>query len=97
MNEIRRSININANPFDLFDKWYEEAKIREINDPNAMNLATVDKNLITVRGLVASLDGKTIYKLEKIGPVSEAVNIGHNLGSELLEMGADKILKSVTQ
>ena len=29
MNEIRRSININANPFDLFDKWYEEAKIRE--------------------------------------------------------------------
>jgi len=44
MNEIRRSININANPFDLFDKWYEEAKIREINDPNAMNLATVDKN-----------------------------------------------------
>ena len=59
--------------------------------------ATIDKNLITVRGLVASLDGKTIYKLKKIGPVWEAINIGHNLGSELLEMGADKILKSVTQ
>jgi len=59
--------------------------------------ATVDKNLITVRGLVASLDGKTIFKLRKIGPVSEANNIGHALGSELLKMGADKILKSVTQ
>ena len=59
--------------------------------------ATVDKNLITLRGLVASLDGKIIYRLEKIGPVYEAANIGHELGSELLEMGADKILKNVLQ
>lgn len=59
--------------------------------------ATVNSDLITVRGLVASLDGKVFYKLEKIGPVSEAINIGRNLGSELLEMGADKILRNVLQ
>lgn len=29
-------------PFDLFDKWFAEAQINELNDPNAMALATVD-------------------------------------------------------
>ncbi|GAC1559418.1 MAG: pyridoxamine 5'-phosphate oxidase [Beijerinckiaceae bacterium] len=29
-------------PFSLFDEWFGEAKAREINDPNAMALATVD-------------------------------------------------------
>ncbi|EJF86741.1 pyridoxamine 5'-phosphate oxidase [Bartonella rattimassiliensis] len=30
-------------PFELFAKWLEEATINEINDPNAMALATVDE------------------------------------------------------
>lgn len=30
-------------PFALFDAWYEEAKAAEVNDPNAMALATVDE------------------------------------------------------
>jgi pyridoxamine 5'-phosphate oxidase len=29
-------------PFDLFGAWFEDAKTREINDPDAMALATVD-------------------------------------------------------
>mgnify|MGYP001312778187 FL=1 len=32
------------NPIDLFDEWFNEAKKTEINDPNALALATVDKN-----------------------------------------------------
>ena len=31
-----------AEPFALFHEWFTEAKAREINDPNAMALATVD-------------------------------------------------------
>ncbi len=31
-------------PFDLFDKWFEEAKKKEVNDPNALALATSSKN-----------------------------------------------------
>ncbi|WP_336294769.1 pyridoxamine 5'-phosphate oxidase [Bartonella sp. CB169] len=31
-------------PFKLFAKWLEEATVSEINDPNAMALATVDEN-----------------------------------------------------
>ncbi len=31
-------------PFELFGHWLEAAKVEEINDPNAMALATVDAN-----------------------------------------------------
>ena len=31
-------------PFDLFVKWFEEAKQKEINDPNAVAIATSTKN-----------------------------------------------------
>jgi pyridoxamine 5'-phosphate oxidase len=41
MNHSKQLINIKDNPFILFDKWYAEAKQKEINNPNAMNLATV--------------------------------------------------------
>ena len=31
------------NPFDLFQKWFDEAKKSEINDPNALALGTASK------------------------------------------------------
>ena len=34
------------NPIDLFVEWFNEAKKTEINDPNALALATVGKNAI---------------------------------------------------
>ena len=37
-------ISLNEDPIDLFAKWYEEAKKTEVNDPNAMNLATISKD-----------------------------------------------------
>lgn len=45
MNENKRLIDINENPFVLFDSWFDEAKLKEINDPNAMSLSTVGSNL----------------------------------------------------
>ena len=33
-----------SDPIDLFCNWFEEAKLKEINDPDAMALATVDRN-----------------------------------------------------
>ena len=32
------------NPFELFQKWFEEAKKKEINDPNALALGTCSKD-----------------------------------------------------
>ena len=37
-------IPLNKDPIKLFAKWYTLAKKTELNDPNAMNLATVSKN-----------------------------------------------------
>ncbi len=37
-------INSNINPLSLFKQWFEEAKKNEINDPNAMNLATISSD-----------------------------------------------------
>ena len=37
-------INSKINPLSLFEEWFEDAKKSEINDPNAMNLATISPN-----------------------------------------------------
>tara|TARA_B100001057_G_C22394296_1_gene773437 strand:- start:79 stop:684 length:606 start_codon:yes stop_codon:yes gene_type:complete len=37
-------INSNINPFSLFKKWFDDAEKSEINDPNAMNLATISSD-----------------------------------------------------
>ncbi len=49
MNE-KNSLGLNKcfldldNPFELFQKWFEEAKKKEINDPNALALGTASKD-----------------------------------------------------
>ena len=45
MKQTIKFINIFENPIVLFEKWFLEAKAKEIKDPNAMNLATIDKRL----------------------------------------------------
>ena len=57
--------------------------------------ARIEKGLITLKGLVASLDGEVIYKLENDGPVDDAINIGQELGAQLLKMGANEILEKL--
>ena len=57
--------------------------------------AKIENNLISLKGLVASLDGETIYTSENTGPVDDAINIGQELGSRLLKMGANEILEKL--
>ena len=44
MIEKKLLLDSSKNPFDLFEEWFEEASIKEINDHNAMNLSTVSKD-----------------------------------------------------
>ena len=70
MNQ-KNSLDINIcfgeqkNPVDLFKEWYEEAKKSEINDPNAVAVATSDNNSIpSVRMVLLkefSKNGFTFY------------------------------------
>ena len=38
-----------TSPFEIFHDWFEEAKTEEINDPDAMSLATVNDGHPNVR------------------------------------------------
>ena len=44
MTEKKNLINSNEDPIVLFGKWFEEAKQKEVNNSNAMNLSTVSKD-----------------------------------------------------
>lgn len=54
-----------ADPFALFDEWFAEAVKKEVNDPNAMALATVDADglpdvrMVLLKG--ADRDGFVFY------------------------------------
>ncbi len=52
---------------------------------------------ISLNGLVASLDGNTIFQSSIAGPKIEAKKLGRELGKEVLAMGADKVLKEIYQ
>ena len=49
-------------------------------------------NLLTLTGLVGSLDGSTIIKVNVTGAATEAESLGEKLAAKLLAKGADKIL-----
>ena len=44
MKEFNNLIETEEDPIKIFSNWFEEAKVKEINDPNAMNLATISKD-----------------------------------------------------
>lgn len=44
MKECSFMQNNLTEPFEIFSLWYEEAKQNEINDPNAMSLATIGQD-----------------------------------------------------
>ena len=45
MKKNRKILKLDQDPFELFKKWFLIATKNEINDPNAMNLSTVGRNL----------------------------------------------------
>ena len=40
----RDSVFSGEDPFEIFQKWLHEARLSELNDPDAIALATVDKD-----------------------------------------------------
>lgn len=57
--------------------------------------ATIEEDEITIQGLVASLDGKTVYKQQIKGNKVNAMRLGKELGNALIEMGGDKIMQEI--
>ena len=59
------------------------------------SFATLNGDQITLRGLVASLDGKTMYKKELTDLKTNAIALGRKLGDELIDLGADRIMQEI--
>lgn len=57
--------------------------------------ATVAGGKVTLRALVASLDGARVVRGERSGPAAEARALGEALGEELLSRGAAEILREL--
>ena len=83
MNQ-KNSLGLNScfldidDPIELFKIWMEKAKVTELNDPNALALATADKNSIPSVRIVLlkdfSKDGFVFY-----------TNLDSQKGNELKE------------
>ncbi|MFT5718857.1 MAG: hydroxymethylbilane synthase [Oleiphilaceae bacterium] len=58
--------------------------------------AVLDGNLLLLRGLVGTPDGKTMLKAHAQGPLSDAEQIGVTVANELLAKGARSILDSLS-
>ncbi len=57
--------------------------------------ATVAGGTVTLTGLIASLDGKTVFKEQLVGPVDAAAEIGRTLAERLLAAGGKAVLDEV--
>jgi hydroxymethylbilane synthase len=57
--------------------------------------ATIKDDVLTIKGMVGSLDGKQSFRAEKSGEAQHAEHIGKQLGEEILLMGAGKILDEI--
>ena len=85
-------------PFELFENWFEEAKKNEINDHNALALATVNKKSEPSfrMGLLKDFDKQIEFVT---GDVWKAGNLSYHLESRPKWVGLtnDKILNDSSQ
>ncbi len=57
--------------------------------------AVIEKDMLVLTGVVASIDGQVLIKQRLEGPKSAAEELGAKLAYRLIEAGADEILAAV--
>ena len=76
-NNFDKELFSGDNPFDIFKRWLDEAKEKEISDPEAMALASVDENgMPNVRIVLLRIIDKESFVF--------FTNYSSNKGNELL-------------
>ncbi|MBF7073518.1 hydroxymethylbilane synthase [Glaciecola sp. MH2013] len=60
------------------------------------SFAVLDDQQLYLRGLVGTVDGKTMLKASAKGPVADAVTIGEEVAEQLLAQGAKHILEALS-
>jgi hydroxymethylbilane synthase len=59
--------------------------------------AVLERDVVTLTALVASVDGKTLLRQQVSGPVEEANELGSRIGRRLLDSGAGKLLREANE
>lgn len=59
--------------------------------------AKLEEDELTIKGLIASLDGRRVISKEITGHADHAEELGADLGQHLLDMGAGEILAEIAQ
>ncbi len=96
--EILEILKVLEHP-ETRDRCYaERAFLRELEGgcqvPIGVN-TKIENNVLTLTGMVASLDGKTLIKDTIEGEPTEAENLGEALATSLREAGATEILEKI--
>jgi len=60
-------------------------------------LATLKGDVLTLEGMVGSLDGRIVYRKAIDGPSGEAEALGNRLADSLIEMGARELLEATRE
>ncbi|MGK7954120.1 MAG: hydroxymethylbilane synthase, partial [Crocosphaera sp.] len=96
--EILEVLKVLEHP-ETRDRCYaERAFLRELEGgcqvPIGVN-TQIENNILTLTGMVASLDGKTLIKDTIEGEPTQAENLGQALATRLREAGATEILEKI--
>lgn len=59
------------------------------------SFATIDGDLLTLKGMVGSVDGETLLFAEASGDIADAAAIGDKVANDLLAQGAGELLKAL--
>lgn len=63
--------------------------------PIAAHATLSSDGRVTLEGLIASVDGKTLIRDRTDGPIADAASIGAQLAERLLARGGDKVLREI--
>lgn len=58
---------------------------------------TINKGQLTLKAMIASLDGKTVYEGEISGPAKKGEILGKNLAKALYEEGGKRIVDALIE
>ena len=82
-------------PIARAERAYQTTLGGDCSIPLAGFAEHVEEGRLRFRGLVASLDGRTIARAEEVGPVAGAEALGARVAQTVLERGGRAILDAI--
>jgi len=98
--EVKKIVKLLENEKTRHEIKAERAFLKEIGGSCQIPVGVYGKiegKKITVEAVIASLDGKKIYREKIAGEIKKSAELGKNLALKLLKSGGDKILKNLLQ